>query len=210
MQTKQWFVAAIAASTLLCSTVRNTSAETSTNQAFQIEVTLKSSYFNPATGKLGKATITTPTIIDLALGINVNTPVPTNVVLAMVINCDANDGFVAVVDTTASNAIMAVVGELQVDGSVDSSGKGVTSMLIGNFNSGSGTNGLYGGWLAIGGSVTELDPEFNLCAVTGFKGKTVSGIVQGLNALLGGRFKVTVTGGSLKSVKSIGYVSPIF
>jgi hypothetical protein len=207
MQAKRWFIAAIAASALLLGAVRNTSAAPDTNQAFQVDVKLKVSYEDPYTGKLGKQTITTSTIINLAMGLNINIPVPPNVVLAMIINCGDDSGYIAVVDTAASNTILAVVGALKADGSVDTKGKGVASMLVQDIYSGDLDNGLYGGWLAFGGKVELLDPDSNVCPLESFKSSSISGIVQGLDAITaGGEFKVTVTGGSLKTIKSIGFV----
>jgi hypothetical protein len=208
MQATKWFVAVIAAA-VLCGSVRSASAALETNQAFQVDVKLKVSYEDPYTGKLGKMNITTSSIINLAMGLNVNIPVPPNVVLALVLSCDDSEGFVAVVDTDADNAILAVVGAAVADGSVDSKGKGVASMLIKDLYSGDDDNGLYGGWLAIGGSVQMDDPETNVCPLKEFKSKTLSGIIQGLDTVAaGGPFKVTVTGGSLKTIKSIGSVPP--
>jgi hypothetical protein len=209
MQTKKWFVAALAASALMVSAVSNSTAAPSTNQAFQLDVKLKVSYEDPYSDKVAKTTITTSTIINLAMGINIDVPVPSNIVLAMVLDCDESEGYIAVVDTSSNNTLLAVVAPVKVAGSVDDKGKGVASILAVDFNSGNGTNGLFGGWLAIGGKV-ELNDETATCPIKEFKSQSLSGFIQGLDAVsAGGPFEVTVTGGSLKTVKDIGYVALI-
>jgi hypothetical protein len=210
MQAKQCFIAAIAASALLFSATRNTSAAPD-NQAFQLDVKLKASYADPASGKLVKTTVTTSTIINLAQGLNLNTVVPTNVVLALVLNCSTNTGSIAVVDT-ANNTILAFISTVKTDGSTDAKAKGVGSLLVEDMESGvfENGNGIFGGWLAIGGSVQFSDPEAGPCGLTSLKSKSISGIVQGLDAVVAqGPFKLTITGGSMKTVKPLGSVAPI-
>jgi hypothetical protein len=216
MQKKQWFIAAIAASVMLCSAARSVCARPPlTNQAFQVDVKLKASYEDPISGKLAKSpTITTASIINLALGRDAITLVPTNIVLAMIKNCsDDTAGYIAVVDTASNNTILTPLGSLDADGSAASSGKGVASLIASEWVSGNLTNAIVVNWLAFGGSHLMTNPESNACPLVSFKSKTATGIVAGRDSSLRnplnpeGEFKVTITGGSLKTVKPIGYVS---
>ncbi len=205
MQMRAKSVGAAVAAALMLGVVCASAVPPVTNKAFQVTVKLSAVFEDEiATNKtvIGKTNVTTQNIIDLALGRSMSNSVPTNIVLAFVLDCGDNNGAFAVIDTT-SNAVLTVLGAMTADGASATTGKGQASVLTYNWSTGDSTNGFTGGWLAFTG--TTVSSPTNACPLLSFSGKTGLGVLQGVNN--GQEFKILIPKGSLTTVRSLGEVA---
>jgi len=171
-----------------------------TGDVFQVKVALTGQYLNESGSKtqIVKQAITENTIINLALGANPTSAVPSNEVLAVGLVAESNVGYIFVLNTTTTN-VLALVSELHVDG-ISVKGKGPAAMggeieEVGDTN----TWALTGGILAFGGTVTVNSTNDH--SVTSIKANVCVGVIQGIWD--GSDFDVIITKGTVTTVRKL-------
>jgi len=168
-----------------------------TGDVYQLDVNLTGLW--GTNGLAYKQLIKTDNIIRLALGKTPTASIPSNNVLALIVDVTNNVAAVTVFDTAGQSNLVKVA-DFSVGGVTV---KNKSTTVLGGQLATSGTihNGIEGGFLSVLGTIT-VTISSNSPPVLHFKGKDAIGGFQGV--MLNFPFGVVITGGKVNTIQSLG------
>ncbi|MGD0017096.1 MAG: hypothetical protein ABSC38_06245 [Verrucomicrobiia bacterium] len=197
MRMKNWLIVSIVGCVLLLGSAHVFAAPV-TGQVFQLNATLNTADVEETSpGKTGivNRVLSTQNIINIVLD---NTPtdiVPPNQVLALVISTEPAEAALIVLDTSTTNNL-ATIAEFMLGGwSIKTKG----TIALGGFirPAGGAIGALSNGFIGVNGNIT-VSPT-NPLQLTGFKSKSVMGILHGV--AFGQEFDALITKGKVSTVR---------
>jgi hypothetical protein len=199
MRTKNWLTVSVVGCALLLGSARVFAAPAITGQVFQLDATLNLSSLVVMSGQTGivKQVFSTQNIIDVVLDHNPTDTVPTNQVLALVISAQAAEAALIVLDTSTSSNLATIAGFML--GGWTAKNKGPIEM--GGFVQPAGgvIGSLSSGFLGINANITASPT--NAFQLTGFKTKSIMGILEGV--AFEQDFDALITKGKATSVREL-------